>query len=213
MVSSVIGPSWQETLVALHAAETLEELWTVLLVPHGIRSASSWDEPYSLFRRFHADDPNHAAVTALLLCSNHRWRKAAHRLIHELADSGMLSDPALDQLAAWYVERDVDVLAPRRLFAGWSVVFTSSDTGDAACAVALGSPWDRGRRAVDIVRVRRSVWPPFRRWAATRHIGVAVQVGVTSSSSPKTCRAAMRRWSSLASWTPPRRSTKRSGPW
>lgn len=67
-------PSWQETFLALHRAATLEELRTVLLVPHSNRSSSAWEEPFALFRRFHADDAEHAAITVALLCTDHRWR-------------------------------------------------------------------------------------------------------------------------------------------
>jgi hypothetical protein len=74
----MIVPSWPETLVGLHSAETLEDLWRVLLMPHGVRSVSAWDEPFELFRQFHCDDATDAAMTALLLCSDHRWRKASH---------------------------------------------------------------------------------------------------------------------------------------
>lgn len=170
MVSAVIVTSWQEAFVALHSAERLEDLWTVLLVPHGFRSSSGWDEPYGLFRHFHADEPSDAAVTALLLCSDHRWRKAAHRLIHELADSGLLDDLALDQLAGWFLAHHLDVSAPRRLFAGQPAIFTSSSSGDPAGAIALRSPRGGSPRAGDMVGVRRFVWPPLRRWAAGRQV-------------------------------------------
>ena len=79
-------PSWQDTFLALHRAATLEELWTVLLGPHGIRSSSAWEEPFALFRRFHADDSEHAATTAALLCTDHRWRKGNNRLIEHSPD-------------------------------------------------------------------------------------------------------------------------------
>jgi hypothetical protein len=68
----VIVPSWQETFLDLHETQTPEELWIVLLVPHGIRSSSTWDEPYFLFHRFHDEDPTDAPTTALLLCTDHR---------------------------------------------------------------------------------------------------------------------------------------------
>jgi hypothetical protein len=147
----------------------------VLLVPHGIRTSSAWDEPYLLFRHFHLDDPNGAATTALLLCTDHRWRRATHRLVHELAESGLLDEPALDQLAAWFVAADLEVLVPRRLFAGAPVVFTPARTDDAALTVELSRPEQAPahsgrRRDADLVSVSRSVWPPLRRWAATRHV-------------------------------------------
>lgn len=171
----MIVPSWQETILDLHEAQTPEELWTVLLAPHGIRSSSAWEEPYLLFRRFHIDDPTDAATTALLLCTDYRWRKATHHLVHELADSGLLDEHALDQLAEWLVVADLEVWVPRHLFAKVPVGFSNSRTHDATLTVELPlpeqAPGRSGRRpGADLVRVSRSVWPPLRRWAATRHV-------------------------------------------
>lgn len=139
-------PSWQETFLHLHEAPTPEELWTVLLVPHGIRSSSAWEEPYLLFRSFHLEDPTDAATTALLLCTDYRWRKATHHLIHELDKSGLLDEHALDLLATWFLATDLDVKVPRRLFCRSArrvhpVGFERGDrhrrsptTGDGSCA-------------------------------------------------------------------------------
>ncbi|MCC5952704.1 MAG: hypothetical protein JJU45_11475 [Acidimicrobiia bacterium] len=171
----MILPSWQETLLDLHAAQTPGELWIVLLIPHSIRS--SWDhrEPYRLFRGFHREDPTDAATTALLLCTDHRWRKATHHLIHELDESGLLDDHALDQLAEWFLAAGVHVKVPRRLFAGAPVAFTPSGSGDATVTVdpprREGVPSRSGRRReADLVSIPRSVWPPLRRWAAARQL-------------------------------------------
>ena len=102
--------------MALHLAATVEELWTVLLGPHGIRSSSAWEEPFVLFRRFHADDPEHAATTVALLCTDHRWRKGVNRLIDHLAGSEVLDDVARDQLSDWFLGDALVVSAPRRWF-------------------------------------------------------------------------------------------------
>lgn len=171
----MIVPSWQQTMIDLHEAQTPEELWIVLLVPHGIRSSSVWEEPYLLFRRFHLEDPSDAATTALLLCTDYRWRKATHHLVHELADSGLLDEHALDQLAEWFTAADLGVWVPRHLFAEVPVVFASSPADGETLTVELPpprrTPTGSGRRRdVDLVRVSRSVWPPLRRWAATRHV-------------------------------------------
>jgi hypothetical protein len=99
MSSRSLIPSWIETFEDLQSASTVEELWGVLLVWHGIRSSSVWDEPYLLFIRFHRHDSTNADVTAALLCSDHRWRKAAHHLIDRLTSSDVLDDDQLDRIA------------------------------------------------------------------------------------------------------------------
>jgi hypothetical protein len=83
----MIFPSWQETFLALQAAETLEDL----------------------FQRFHEDRDDKVVITALLLCTDHRWRKASHRLIGRLAESTSLSDGDLDELAAIFLEPDMAI--------------------------------------------------------------------------------------------------------
>lgn len=108
----MIFPSWQDIFVALHAAESLEELWAVLITPHGIKSSSAWEEPFVLFRRFHNGSGDDAIITALLLCTDHRWRKGAHRLIRQLAGCGLLGDDDLDELAARFAARKVTVTIP-----------------------------------------------------------------------------------------------------
>lgn len=171
----MIVPSWQKTFLDLHEAQTPEELWIVLLVPHGIRSSSAWDEPYLLFQRFHGEDPTGAPTTALLLCTDHRWRNASHRLIHELNESGLLDEHALDQLATWFLAADLVVKVPRRLFAGAPVVFTRSVNSNATTTVELPrranapASADRRRRG-DVVSVGRIAWPPLRRWASARQL-------------------------------------------
>jgi hypothetical protein len=61
------APGWLDTFHHdLHAASSVEELWGVLLSWHGIRSSTQWEEPYALFRRFHAEEPSGAVLTAAL---------------------------------------------------------------------------------------------------------------------------------------------------
>ena len=79
-----LTPNWAETLHHLQSASTVEELWRILLDWHGIRSSSSWEEPYLLFMRFHRQDSTNAEVTAVLLCTDYRWRKASQHLIDHL---------------------------------------------------------------------------------------------------------------------------------
>lgn len=157
-------PSWQETFSALHEAKTREELWSVLLTPHGIRTSSAWEEPFLLFGRFHRDDPSDATITALLVCTDTRWRNGATRLIRQLADSGMLDDTALDDLAGSFLEPHVTVAAISEPASGQSVV------ADAHESSAANDRSSTDPAIADHLVVQRLVWPPLRRWAAARQV-------------------------------------------
>jgi hypothetical protein len=143
------GPTSFETFQDLHRASTVAELWSVLLSWHGIRSSTQWEEPYVLFLRFHAAEPEGAIVTAALLCTDHRWRKASHHLIVRILESGVLTGADEQQLAEWFVAGD-----------GFAVEAEVFDRDQLA-----GSCGDHG-----VVVVKRPVWPPLRRWAAARLI-------------------------------------------
>jgi hypothetical protein len=136
------SPSWVETFEDLQSASTVEELWAVLLEWHGIRGSSAWEEPYLLFTRFHRHDSTNAELTAALLCTDHRWRKAAHHLIARLTDSGVLDSRQLDELADWF----------------------SGETFEISLEISAGGHRDRAST------VRRPIWPPLRRWAARHEV-------------------------------------------
>lgn len=97
-----LTPNWAETFHDLQSASTVEELWGVLLDWHGIRGSSVWEGPYLLFMRFHGHDPTSADVTAVLLCTDYRWRNASHHLIDRLGGSGILDEDQLAALADWF---------------------------------------------------------------------------------------------------------------
>ena len=136
-------PSWVETFEDLQSASTVEELWAVLLEWHGIRGSSVWEEPYVMFMRFHRHDSTNADMTAALLCTDYRWRKAAHHLIARLADSGVLDSERLDELSDWF----------------------SGEAFEISLETVGGGHGDRASSTV-----RRPIWPPLRRWAATHEV-------------------------------------------
>lgn len=142
MSSRSLIPSWVETFEDLQSASTAEELWEVMIRWHGMRASSVWEEPYLLFMRFHRHDSTDADMTAALLCTDHRWRNAAHHLIARLTDSGVLDGEQLDQLADWFSGEAFEI---------------SIESAD----VRRG-----GRASV----VRRPIWPPLRRWTARHHV-------------------------------------------
>jgi hypothetical protein len=138
------GPTWFETFEDLYRASTVAELWSVLLSWHGMRSSTQWEEPYVLFRRFHAAEPEGAIVTAALLCTDHRWRKASHHLIVRIVESGVFTRADEQQIAG-------------DGFAVEAEVFDRHQLG--------GTCDEHG-----VVVLKRPVWPPLRRWAAARLI-------------------------------------------
>jgi hypothetical protein len=135
-------PSWVETFANLQSASTVEELWGVLLEWHGARGSSAWEEPYLLFLRFQRHDSTNADMTAALLCTDYRWRKAAHHLIARLTASGVLDGRQLDELADWFSTE------------AFEISLETSDTGH------------RDRASI----VQRPIWPPLRRWAARHEV-------------------------------------------
>lgn len=150
---------WLVTFHDLHAASSVEELWSVLLSWHGIRSSTPWEEPYVLFRRFHAEEPAGAVVTAALLCTDHRWRTASHHLIARIIDSGLLAAADELQLAEWFIAPTLGVELEAVEIAS---VDEPVDLGASSVTVPVGDP--------DVSVVERSIWPPLRRWAAARMV-------------------------------------------
>lgn len=56
-----------------------------------------------LFRRYHGDGQPGAMDTALLLCTDDRWREATGRLIEDIAGSGALPEDDLLALAEHFL--------------------------------------------------------------------------------------------------------------
>jgi len=155
-------PEWFETFLDLHAVSRVEDLWDVLVSWHGIRSSTQWHEAYALFRRFHAEEPAGAVVTAALLCTDTRWRKASHHLVERIAGSGRLTGAAQQQLAEWFVAPSFDVEV--------GVEVREPDRPESPTAERAGGGEERRRRmtvaVAEVHAVERPIWPPLRRWAA-----------------------------------------------
>lgn len=155
-------PRWSGTLHALHSAASLDELWSVLLTWHGIRSSTQWEEPYLLFRRFHTDEPQGAVTTAALLCTDHRWRKASHHLITRVVESGVLAEAdERHQLAELFIAESVDLQIVTDVGHG-----ADGEASLECVSRRTTSPHDDGGSGMAVIA--RPVWPPLRRWAAAR---------------------------------------------
>jgi hypothetical protein len=78
-------PSAMQELGALWLAESPEELWRALLFGGGLSaSPNHWDAGL-LLRHHHGDGQPGALDTALLLCTDLRWRRATAGPIAEIA--------------------------------------------------------------------------------------------------------------------------------
>lgn len=136
-------------LGSLWAADRLEPLYAALLGPRGRASGTDAFEPFLLFSRHHRDEPDGAAFTALLLCTDDRWNKAAGRLLRDIADCGFVTPEGLDDLAETFAWTDELWLQVPAAWLDW----------DAEAFARAGT-----------VPVRRSIRPPLRRWAAERRV-------------------------------------------
>lgn len=158
-----------EDLVALHAAEDADELHRRLLCfsEWGGNKADAF-EPWCLLHKFHADEPEGAAATAMLLLTDRRWRNATGRLVRRIEESGLVPDEQLDLLAQTFVAAGPQVYweAPADWFAGPAIVLDTGDS-DADDPIDVDEPAD----AEDgLVVFAREVRPPLRRWATGRAV-------------------------------------------
>lgn len=55
------------------------------------------------FQRAHRAERDGANLTAVLLCTDPRWRRTTKPLIRAIVDTGILSNEALDELAGWFL--------------------------------------------------------------------------------------------------------------
>lgn len=125
---------------ALELADTIDEAWHELLFGTQVRRAFDHWRGVALFKQFHGHGEPEAPLTALLVCTDRRWRSCTHRLVRGIEDTGILPGDQLDELARRFIERDAIEVVVR----------------------ASG----RGRTRAHTVT--RSVLPPLRRWAAAR---------------------------------------------
>lgn len=110
----------------------------------------------------HKDNPDGAVATALLLVTDHRWRKAAGRLMRQIDESGIVRPEDLDVLAQTFLVAGPQVYweVPGQWFDGPAVII---DIGPQSVDDEPKESSGEGP-----VIVARDVRPPLRRWAAGR---------------------------------------------
>lgn len=149
----------------LWTAETADDLRRILVLYPPLRRTADAFEPFVLLSKHHENDPAGAAVTAMLMVTDVRWRDGAGRLIRQIEESGMVDDGALDLLAEAFLAAG-DALyweVPDEWFGDEIVI--AIDEADQEIVDEEGADDDRPTVA------RRTVYPPLRRWAAGRLVG------------------------------------------
>src|SRR2546427_7857885 len=155
-------PSALQDLGALWLAESPEELWRALVLGGGLGASSNHWDAGLLFRHHHGDGQPGALDTALLLCTDLRWRRATAGLIAEIAGSGLLNQDELAVLAESFLNEAVVWEAPEAWTEGGCIEIvlceSADDDDDGGPGQEESSPGP--------LWVRRAVQPPLRRGAA-----------------------------------------------
>jgi hypothetical protein len=170
----------------LLTAETAEELWVELCLHDiGEASADGFDGEMAL-RRLHGDGQPDAVTTALVLLTSWRHRRCTARLVRRLAESGVLDESELDELAAALLDGDEFGLAvPAQWLGPWLTVTVDApdDGGEGVEAASDGGacggegnedacPGDgcdgEWMESSKVALPPRRIAPPLRRWAAAR---------------------------------------------
>lgn len=154
-----------DDLVALHTAADAGEFHRRLLCfTHGGGNKADAFEPWCLFHKFHADKPEGAIATALLLLTDRRWRNASERLVRRIEESSLVSADQLDLLAQTFLAAGAEVYweAPGDWFDGPAIVL-DADGPDSVDLIGHKEPGGP-------VVFAREVRTPLRRWAAARAV-------------------------------------------
>jgi len=134
------------------------QLWRLLVtVPFGRELAP--DVAVDTFRRLHDAGQPEPVDSALLLCTDWRWRRTSARVLGGIVATGLLDDAQQDRLAEELLWSDqVRYTHPVGWF-GSTVIEIDLDTGrQRNVRVDPRKP----------MTTERQVWPPLRTWAAER---------------------------------------------
>ncbi|MDB5064266.1 MAG: hypothetical protein JWM18_700 [Chloroflexi bacterium] len=150
-------------LAALFGAASTDDLWRALTLGAGLPSAAnSWDAEM-LWHHHHGDGQAGAADTALLLCTDWRWRRATAGLIAAIAGSGVLDKAGLTELASRFLEgTTITWTAPLGWSDGeWVTIRLVEETDDDTAEIS-------GDDGAGPLNIARRVPPPLHRWAAAQ---------------------------------------------
>jgi len=117
------------------------------------------------FRRLHGAGQPRPVDSALLLCTDWRWRRTSARVLTGVLDAGVLDDVGQDRLAQEFLWQDkVQYVHPL----GWiGDTFVEIDL-DAVSRRRTPRPREVRLDPSTQVTTERRVWPPLRSWSAAR---------------------------------------------
>lgn len=146
--------------------DALDGLHRMLIAEPGRGVVTGWRAPLALFRDHHDGGAAGAEFSALLLCTDERWWKAAGRLVRALAGTGLLDDDALDALADTFLHSDRVTVT---VLASWAGLRFDFEPELQTQLLAAGGAVETQDGSVDpLIPYRRAVHAPLRRWAAER---------------------------------------------
>jgi len=140
------------------------ELWRLLVTGSCARELAPV-VAVEAFRRLHSAGQSRPVDSALLLCTDWRWRRTSARVLAGVLDSAVLDDAEQDRLAQEFLWQDkVRYVHPL----GW--------IGETFIEIDLDPVSRRRARRPREVRLdpstqvttERRVWPPLRSWSAAR---------------------------------------------
>ncbi len=145
-------------LLGLNAAEDADQLCRLLLSARGWGRSTRHVEAVELLSRVQGTGELPLVFVTLLLCSCWRWDRVTSRLIAAIADSGVLDDCELDELAESFLSHELVIEYPLTWDSPqWLEVELGDGTGP-TYTVSEDTP----------AHHRPSFEPPLRRWAARR---------------------------------------------
>jgi hypothetical protein len=150
-------------LSALFEAASADDLWRALTLGAGLPSVANSFDAEMLWHRHHGDGQAGAGDTALLLCTDRRWRRATAGLIAGIAGSGVLDEAGLTELASRFLEgTTITWTAPLGWSDGeWVTIQLVDDTAEDTAEISDDD-------AAEPLNIARRVPPPLHRWAAAQ---------------------------------------------
>jgi hypothetical protein len=150
-------------LAALFGAASADDLWRALTLGAGLPPVANSFDAEMLWHHHQGNGQAGAGDTALLLCTDRRWRHATAGLIAGIAGSGVLDEAGLTELASRFLEgTTVTWTAPLAWSnEGWVTIELGEETAEDTAGIS-------GDDAGGPLTIARRVPPPLHRWAAAQ---------------------------------------------